>query len=79
MAGDHLEIVAGLLRQVDEVLVDDAAHAVMGAVDARRRCENLRASRTTPTSDWLMTAVGPPPWATRIFAGVMKHPLNSFL
>src|SRR5512139_3686968 len=25
-----------------------------------------RASSTTPTSDWLITAVGPPPWATRI-------------
>jgi hypothetical protein len=24
-----------------------------------------RASWITPTSDWLMTAVGPPPWATR--------------
>src|SRR5271166_1933482 len=27
---------------------------------------NRRASRATPASDWLITAVGPPPWATRI-------------
>jgi hypothetical protein len=40
--------VAGLLRQVDKVFVDDAAHAVARAVDAldaRKR----RASSTTPT------------------------------
>src|SRR5271157_4887327 len=28
--------------------------------------EKRRASSATPTSDWLITAVGPPPWATRI-------------
>ena len=33
-----------------------------------------RASSTTPTSDWLMTAVGPPPWATRILPVVMERP-----
>jgi hypothetical protein len=33
-AGHQLEVVAGLLREVDEVLVDDAAHAVARAVDA---------------------------------------------
>src|SRR3954470_16521563 len=27
-------------------------------------------------SDWLMTAVGPPPWATRIFTGLMCTPLD---
>ena len=32
--GDHLEIMRRLLRQIDEVLVDDAAHAVEGAIDA---------------------------------------------
>ena len=32
--GHHFEIVAGLLGQIEEILVDDAAHAVMGAIDA---------------------------------------------
>ncbi len=32
-----------------------------------------RASSTTPASDWLMTAVGPPPWATRILIGFMAR------
>jgi hypothetical protein len=34
-AGHQLEVVAGLLRQVDEVLVDDAAHTVACTVHAR--------------------------------------------
>ena len=32
--GDHFQIVAGLLGQVEQILVDDAAHAVVRAVDA---------------------------------------------
>ena len=32
-AGHQLQVVAGFLREVDEVLVDDAAHAVARAVD----------------------------------------------
>jgi hypothetical protein len=38
----------------------------------------------TPTRDWLITAVGPPPWATSIFPediaqflGVMGYQINS--
>ena len=31
--GHHLQVVAGLAGEVDQVLVDDAAHAVAGAVD----------------------------------------------
>ena len=33
--GDQFKVVAGFLRQVHEVLIDDAAHAVARAVDAR--------------------------------------------
>ena len=33
-ARNHFKIVARLLRQVDQVFVDDAAHAVLGAVNA---------------------------------------------
>src|SRR5574343_2108998 len=36
-----------------------------------------RASRTTPTRDWLITAVGPPPWATRILPEDMDAPALS--
>src|SRR5450830_1409786 len=39
-----------------------------------------RASSATPTSDWLITAVGPPPWATSIFPdamGVLKVWVNA--
>jgi hypothetical protein len=32
--GHQFQVVAGFLRQVDEVFVDDAAHAVAGAVHA---------------------------------------------
>jgi len=42
-----------------EVLVQDPAHAMASAVDLGDS-GNLRASRTTPTRLWLMTAVGPP-------------------
>lgn len=31
-----------------------------------------RASSATPTSDWLITAVGPPPWATSIFPDAIE-------
>ena len=34
VAATMFEIVARLLRQVEQVLVDDAAHAVVGAVNA---------------------------------------------
>src|SRR3990167_1261763 len=37
---------------------------------------NRRASSATPTSDWLITAVGPPPWATRIFPDAMVNLLQ---
>src|SRR5437867_7611534 len=36
-----------------------------------------RASSTTPTSDWLITAVGPPPCATRILRSVMAGLLRA--
>src|SRR5208283_2071096 len=32
------------------------------------------ASSATPTSDWLITAVGPPPWATRILCDMLVPP-----
>jgi hypothetical protein len=35
VAGHQFQVVAGLLRQVDEVFVDDAAHTMARAVDAR--------------------------------------------
>ena len=42
MAATLLEVVGGLLGQVDEVLVDDAAHAVARAVDALDAAEAPR-------------------------------------
>jgi len=33
--GNLLQVVSGFLREVEEVLVDDAAHAVCGAIDPR--------------------------------------------
>src|SRR5471030_2866060 len=35
-----------------------------------------RASSATPASDWLMTAVGPPPCATRIFPDDIRVSLS---
>ena len=50
VAGDRLQIAGGLVAEIDEVLVDDAAHAVDGAVDMGDS-GNRRASSATPTSD----------------------------
>jgi hypothetical protein len=36
------------------------------------------ASIATPTSDWLITAVGPPPWATSIFPDAIEILLRIF-
>ena len=75
--GDRLEVADRLLAEVDEVVVDDAAHPVDRAIDVRDTSEKRRASSATPTSDWLITAVGPPPWATRILCDTSTLPCVS--
>ena len=49
--GDHFQVVGGLLGQVEQIFVDDAAHAMMGAIDAapRRRICALPAPRPQAT------------------------------
>src|SRR4051812_15011392 len=42
----------------------------------RVTCGKRCASSTTPTIDWLITAVGPPPCATRIFPDGMRSSLK---
>ena len=58
--GDRFEVGDRLLAEIDEIVIDDAAHPLQRAVDMGD-VGKRRASSATPASDWLMTAVGPPP------------------
>ena len=72
---DRLEVGDRLLARIDEIVVDDPAHALQRAIDMAD-VGNRRASSATPASDWLITAVGPPPWATRILCGMSSASLG---
>ena len=48
---DRFEIDDSLLSEIDEIVVDDAAHPMQRAVDTREMFGNRRASSATPTID----------------------------
>jgi len=57
---DEFQIVSGFLRQIGEIFIDDAAHAMKCAINALDFAEFARFKHGAD-QDWLMTAVGPPP------------------
>ncbi|MFO1287230.1 MAG: hypothetical protein U1F49_12320 [Rubrivivax sp.] len=61
--------MARLLRRVEEVFVDDAEHTHAAR---RRRDAALARLETTAAIGWLITAVGPPPCATRTLPIAME-------
>ena len=61
-SGDRLQIGLGLLSEIDEILVDDAAHAVSGAVD---RLDIGEASRFKRDADQRLIDDGGRPAALR--------------